>query len=383
MCGAMRIGIDTLFLDGRERSSLAYFVIAFVEAMVQYSDRHRLVLLTSPSTAMFFKSLPAGSVDVVNCPVSNETRLARILYQQTRLPLVASKNGIDVLCCLADVAPLWANMPLVLKINTLHHLTTPSSLGMLRSLYRRLMISASARRARLIIANSKTAAVDIERLLGIPRDRIRIIYEAVDDRFAPIVDRAALQPKLRERYGIDDQYLLFVSALYRYKRLDTLIRAFKALEATNRWSGLLVVVGPDPHRERRKLEDLCDRLAITGRVRFLGSVDNEKLRELYGGASVFVYPSAAETFGKPLVEAMRCGTPIVASNRGSIPDVTAGAALLVDPDDAEGMANEIHRLITDEELRTRLRGIGLARGQDFSMRAVAQRFTNVIEEAVK
>src|SRR6266567_4342592 len=121
----MRIGIDTLFLDGRERSSLANFVVSFVEALVELGTSHQLILFASPSTAKFFNALPPQSVEVIACPVSNEQRFARILFQQLRLTGLIARHRIDVLCCLADVAPLRARVPVVLKINSLHHFTAP------------------------------------------------------------------------------------------------------------------------------------------------------------------------------------------------------------------------------------------------------------------
>src|SRR5256885_616810 len=120
----MRIGIDTLFLDGREKSSLAQFVVAFVAAMVGQSRQHRLVLFTSPTTSRFFDQLPPQSIELVSCPVSNENRVARILFQQVRLPSLIRRQKIDVMCCLADVAPIATKIPIVLKVNTLHHFTT-------------------------------------------------------------------------------------------------------------------------------------------------------------------------------------------------------------------------------------------------------------------
>jgi glycosyltransferase involved in cell wall biosynthesis len=244
------------------------------------------------------------------------------------------------------------------------------------------MIGASARKARLVIANSRPAAADVQKLLGVPQERIRLVYEAVDDYFAPCPDQAQVARALRDRYGISNRFLLFVSALYRYKNLDALIRAFGPLVATGRWTGDLVVVGPDPHGDRQRSEDLATSLKVGDRVKFLGAVPNENLRDLYCGASAFVYPSASETFGKPIVEAMRCGTPIVAAARGSIPDIAAGAALLVDPDDTDALGAAIVRLLGDEHLRKDLRELGLKRGQDFSWRMVARGFTEVLEEAV-
>jgi len=350
--------------------------------MLHDSQQHRLVLFASHATARLFDRLPARSVEFVICPTSNENPVARILYQQFRLPTLVARHRIDVLCSLADVAPLRVKVPVVLKVNSLHHFTTPKAIGMFRSIYRRLMIGASARRARFVVANSRPAASDIQTLLGVSADRIRLIYEAVDDCFAPCEDQVRLAQLLRERYRITDRYLLFVSALYRYKNLNSLIRALGSLVDTGRWTGSLVVAGPDPHSNRDDSEQLAIRLGVADRVTFLGAVPNEHLRELYCGAAVLVYPSASETFGKPIVEAMRCGTPVVASNRGSIPDVAAGAALLIDPDDSEALANAVVQLLEDSDLRTRLRDIGLKRGAEFSWRSVAIGFTKVLEEAV-
>jgi glycosyltransferase involved in cell wall biosynthesis len=378
----LRIGIDTLFLDGRNRSSLANFVIAFVDAVVQLATPHQLILFASPSTAKFFPPLPRESVEVIACPVSNERRLARILFQQLRLPRLIASRHVDVLCCLADVAPLRTNVPVVLKVNSLHHFTAPDSLGFARRSYRHLMIGASARRARYVIANSRSTAADVEALLGVESQRIRLVYEAVDDSFGPCVDQSRVKRALRERHGISGEYLLFVSALYSYKNLDQLIRAFKVLIDDGGWTGELIVVGSDPHGRKVHSERLAADLGITPLVRFLGDIDNVNLPDLYCGASVFVYPSASETFGKPIVEAMRCGSPIVAADRGSIPDIAAGAALLVDPDDTQSVARAIQRLLSDQELRIRLRDIGLKRGQDFSWRRVALGFIEALEAAV-
>jgi glycosyltransferase involved in cell wall biosynthesis len=233
-----------------------------------------------------------------------------------------------------------------------------------------------------VVANSKPTAEDIRRFLRIPDERIRLVYEAAEDGFTPCRESAQVTELLKLRYGISDKYLLFVSALYKYKRLDALIEALGVLVARGQWAGSLVVAGPDPHRDQSRLIHLARRLAVADRVKFLGSVENEHLRELYCGASVFVYPSASETFGRPVVEAMRCGAPIVAADKGSIPDIAAGAALLIDPDDIEEIANAIVRLLTDDRLRRRLRDIGLKRGQDFSWRSVAIGFSKVLEEAV-
>lgn len=376
----LRVGIDTLFLDGRTRSSLANFVVELTNGLVATADDEMYVLFVSPLTEKLFAHL-ADRVELVRCAVGNDKVYQRIVFQQFALPVLIRRRHIDVMCCLADVAPVATGAPIVLKVNTLHHYLTPSALGRARAAYRRVMVKASTKKARLVIANSRATAEAIERLLRVPPTRLRLVYEAVDDVFAPIDDPTTLASRLLERYGISTPYLLFVSVLYPYKNLDMLIRAFATVTESDGWSGKVVVAGSDPFGTQRSSAALAADLNLSDRVVFLGDVPQADLRDLYGGATAFVYPSASETFGKPILEAMRCGTPVVASTAGSIPEIAGGAALLFAPSDPEQLAMRLRELIRDAALRDRLRAAGLKRSADFTWTAVARGFRAAIHEA--
>jgi glycosyltransferase involved in cell wall biosynthesis len=243
------------------------------------------------------------------------------------------------------------------------------------------MVKASAQRARIVVANSHATANDLRRFLKVPAGRVRLIYEAVDEIFAPISDRDALAAKLATRFSIAEPYLLFVSALYPYKNLNELIRAFAVLSRQHRWNGLLIVAGSDPFGARSESEALARSLGIDQRIRFLGNVPNPELRELYCGAEALVYPSASETFGKPIVEAMRCGTPVIASSAGSIPEIAGDAAMLLDSLAPEVFAARVHELLTDRREQDRLGRAGKTRATAFSWEAVAKGFRAALLEA--
>jgi glycosyltransferase involved in cell wall biosynthesis len=376
----LRVGIDTLFLDGRTRSSLANFVIELTNELVASAEGEAYVVFVSPLTEKLFAHL-ADRVELVRCAVGNDRVFRRILFQQLALPVLIRRHHIDVMCCLADVAPVAATAPIVLKVNTLHHYLTPSALGRARSAYRRVMVKASVLKARLVIANSRSTVEAIERLLRVPGPRLRLVYEAVDDVFAPPDDRTALALRLAQRYGLSGPYLLFVSVLYPYKNLDVLIRAFATLTESGGWKGALVVAGSDPFGTRPASEALAGALNLRDRVVFLGHVPQADLCDLYGGATAFVYPSASETFGKPILEAMRCGTPVVASTAGAIPEIADGAALLFQPSDSNELAARLSEIIRDSALRSRLQEAGFKRSGDFTWAAVAQGFRAAIQDA--
>lgn len=376
----LRIGIDTLFLDGRTQSSLANFVVELTGGLVATADDEVYTLFVSPLTEMLFANM-AGHVELVRCPAGNDKVFQRVVFQQVALPFLIRRHRIDIMCCLADVAPIASPAPIVLKVNTLHHYLTPAALGRARALYRRIMVKASARKARLVIANSQATAEALEKLLRIRPSRLRLVYEAVDEVFAPIHDRTMLAARLAQRYGISVPYLLFVSVLYPYKNLDMLIRAFAILSASEGWNGKLVVAGSDPYGTRRSSEALATAVNVGDRLMFLGDVSQAHLRDLYCGATAFVYPSTSETFGKPIVEAMRCRTPVVASNAGSIPEIADAAALLFEPSDPEQLALRLSELIGDASLRDRLGDAGLKRSADFSWEAVVRGFRAAIREA--
>ena len=375
----MRVGIDTLFLDGQP-SSLANFVRELTSRLVQGAGDDEYAVFATRRVQRLLADIGGPQARFVTCALGNEAIIPRILYQQSWLPVLVHRHRIDVMCCLADVAPIGVRVPIVLKVNTLHHYTTPEALGQWRRWYRTAMIRASARKAKVIVANSRANAADIEKYLHVPSSRIRLVYEAVDETFTPQERGGQLWNRLASKFAISPPYVLFVSALYPYKNVDVAIRALALLHEQDGWPGSLVIAGADLFGTQAASEALGQRLGVLDRVRFLGPVPQRDLPDLYSGASVFVYPSASETFGKPVIEAMRCATPIVASNAGSIPEITQGAAILVDPSDAPGIARAIHDLLIDQSLRDRLIAAGHRRSSDFSWDSVADGFRAALRE---
>jgi glycosyltransferase involved in cell wall biosynthesis len=210
------------------------------------------------------------------------------------------------------------------------------------------------RAADAIIAVSRHTKRDIIELYGAPAQKIHVIYEGIDERFSP-VDAAGVEA-VRQKYTIERPYLLMVGTLEPRKNHVAALHALARLKADG-FPHCLVIAGGhgwlfDP------IQSLVGELQLTPDVIFTGRVPDEDLPALYSGADSFLMPSLYEGFGFPVLEAMACGTPVVCSNVSSLPEVAGDAALLVDPEDEDALAQAVGRVLADPEMSAQLRSRG-------------------------
>lgn len=375
----MKIAIDTLFEHATEPSSAVDYLVNLASYLPQLGPEHEYYLLVSGRSAFRYEALRRANVHLVDCFASNDRRALRILSVQTIVPWRMSQLGIDLLFSAGNVCPWWGSFCRVLKINTLHHYRTPEAIGRIRSLYRRYAFEASAKRADTIMANSASTRDDICHFLRVPEEKVKVVWEAADESF----NRADVetQNSVRQRVGLERPYLLFASTLWPYKNAHTLIRAYSRLCQRPEINADLVFAGRiDDSAYKRDLEALVEKEKLGTRVHFLGFVPNREMPPLYSAAEAFVYPSLSETFGKPLVEAMRCQVPVIASNTSCIPEIAGDGALLVDPNNVEELATAMYRVLTEPDLRSELVERGRKRSEVFSWRASARQTLDLFEE---
>lgn len=375
----MKIAIDTLFERATDPSSAADYLVNLATYLPKVGPQHSYYLLVGHRAFERFSCMQRENVSLVDCVVSNEHRGLRILIQQSLIPWHMRRLKLDVLFAPGNVCPIVGDFCRVLKINTMHHYRTPKMIGYLKSSYRTVAFSRSARVADCIMANSRSTRDDICNFLGVNDKKVKIVWEAVDDCFKPTsTEQINL---LRRHYGLDREYILFSSTLWPYKNPETLIRAFAKVVIEKGLDYDLVLAGrTDSTSYEAQLKQLAAQTGVGDRIRFLGFVLNRDMPPLYSGARLFVYPSLSETFGKPLVEAMRCGVPIVASDASCIPEVLGGAGLLVSPLDVDQMARAIHCASIDASLRGELTSLGFERSKGFTWQAAANKTLAAIEE---
>ncbi len=224
-----------------------------------------------------------------------------------------------------------------------------------------------ARTADHIIAVSESTKNDLVTHLAADPSRITVIHEGVTPDFRP--RPADQQEAVRTKYRLRRPFVLFVGAISRRKNVATLLRAFAAVAPRTDLD--LVLAGRPGYGHDREMAPL-ENLGIADRVHTIGFVPDGELPALYSAATLFAFPSFYEGFGIPLLEAMACGTPIVASNTSSIPEVVGEAAILVRPTDADQLAEAIVRAAQDQSVRERLRRLGLERVKQFTWERAAR-----------
>lgn len=244
----------------------------------------------------------------------------------------------------------------------------------------RRFVPWSVRRAVRVVAVSDHAREDLLRSFpDLDPDRVAVVRNGVAADFTPDPDADA---HAAERFGFDPGYILFLGALQPRKNLERLLEAYAILRERRPQTPALVLAGA-AKGDTTALDERVDRLGLTGAVERIGYVDDvDGLRALYGAASVFAFPSLYEGFGLPIVEAMACGTPVLASDATALPETAGGAALLVDPHAPAAIADGLARLLDDADLRARLVAAGRERAATLTWQSAAERLVGVWQDAL-
>ena len=267
----------------------------------------------------------------------------------------------------------------VVAIHDCIHLMFPQYLPNRLALgYAKASIAMAAKRATRVMTVSETSKRDIIELFGTAPEKIDVIYNSYDERFGD-KPRDEDVSRVRERYQLEDDFILYAGNVKPHKNLERLIEAFHIVRKRGLDRVKLVMIGDDISKYA-SLRRAVHRHQLHKHVRFLGYLPEGTLAAMYRLAGVFVFPSLYEGFGLPPLEAMASGTPVVTSNVSSLPEVAGDAALLVDPYDPEAIADGIYRVLTDRALHADLRLKGLARAQHFSWETSVRRVRQIYGE---
>jgi len=352
------IGLNLVFLVPGETGGMEVYARELIEAMVAVAPGLRITAFVNREAA---EARWTDTVPTVTVPVRARRRAEWVRGEQALLPGLAARAGVDLLHSLASTAPARGRFRRVATIHDLHYRTVPEAHLGLVGLGMRVLVPLAARRSQLVITGSETSRSELVSLLGVAAEKIQVIPHGVGTQ--PRVE-ALPEGELRGRLGLGDRpVVLSVSAKRPHKNLPRLIEALAAVPAPER--PVLVVPGyPTSHED--ELRRQAARLGVTEDLRLLGWVDAEELEGLYEAAVCVVYPTLAEGFGLPVLEAMRRGVPVACSGTGAVREVAAGGALLFDPLRTDAITAAMQTLLADRSERERLRAAGLARAAQFT-----------------
>jgi glycosyltransferase involved in cell wall biosynthesis len=312
---------------------------------------------------------------LLGSPVPLTRNLFKVWFEQVALPLACRNEGVDIVHVPYFAPPLVGGARTVVTIHDLIPLVLPAyrESAWVR-LYTRL-VAAGARRAAAIVTDSQSSRDDILHLLGVPSSQVHVVYLAADEMFRPVGDASEME-KVQHKHGLPQEYVLYLGGFDQRKNVSTLLAAYAALEKGVSDQAKLVIAGQLPSRDTDFFPDprrLVQTWGLGDKVLFLDWVPEEDKPALYRGATLFVYPSLYEGFGLPVLEAMSCGTAVIASHAASLPEIVGEGAVLFDPHDVEGLAEAITTLLQDLDRRERLAAEGLERARFFSwQKTVAQ-----------
>ncbi len=247
-------------------------------------------------------------------------------------------------------------------------------------LFWRLKQNIAIRQASLILTVSENAKEQIIEYFGLSESRLRVITEAARAIFMVLPHDERMNEALqRHHLKTDEKFLLYVGGISPHKNLNTLIDAFQRLDDIK-----LILVGDykdDPFFSAYpSLKKQVEELGLTENIIFAGFVEDIDLAYLYNAAALVVLPSLEEGFGLPAVEAMACGTPVAASNRGSLPEVLGEAGVFFEPLDVKNMADVIKQILGDEKRRAEMSRIGLNRSKQFMWKKAATDLLAIFKE---
>lgn len=360
-----RVGLNLLYLVPGETGGTETYARSLVPALAEARPDVELVAFLTRDALARLGPAPFGErVRVV--PVRGRGVAGRVTAEQLHLPRLARRHGIELLHSLGSTGPARPRMPSVLTLHDVIYATHPEAHTRLMRLGLRFLVPLSARSADRVIAVSEAAAGEIRRVLDVPRDRIDVVQEG-----GRTPGPATPERELRSRLELGDaQLVLSVSARRPHKNLNRLLEAFAGLPE----GPLLVLPGyATPFDDA--LGGYIARLGLEGRVRLLGWVSDADLEGLYGAARCFAFPSLAEGFGLPVLEAMQRGVPVACSQASSLPEVAGDAVRYFDPLDVADIRGAVAELLEDEVLRSRLAAAGRERARLFSWeRAAAETF---------
>ncbi len=369
----MRIGLNLLPVRQGIGGTWNY-IEGLLGALAQHSGDHEYVVFATSSSEALVPKHPRFRT--VSVPVPATIRPARILYEHTLLRGNVRGARLDCLHHVFGTLPLAAGLPTVVTIYDLIEFERPSDFGPVKRRYLRVMRRRAAERATILAPMSHSTATDLQNRLGVEPERMQVVLPALAEEFAP--QSTARIRQIREQWSLPSEFWLAVGDPLPRKNLPRLLEALAVLRGSRAGAWPLVIRGTadDELRERAR------ELGLDGHVFYLPQLSTSDMAALYGAASALVFPSHFEGGGLPLVEALACGCPVVASDIATTHEFAGEAAITFDPARTDSMAAAMLRCEEDASARRERAALGLGMSGPHRPAAVASSCVLAYERAL-
>lgn len=354
----MRIGVNTRFLLSTKMEGFGWYTYETISRIVVNHPEHEF---------LFFFDRPFDKKFIFS---SNVTPV--VLYPPARHPIlfkiwfnVSVTRALHNYKCDAFISPdgylsLKTNLPQLAVIHDLNFEHFPQDIPRNALNYLKKFFPKFAQKAARICTVSEYSKMDIVKTYNVPSSKIDVTHNGVSDVFSPLPEER--QQSIRNEFTKGQPYILFVGAIHKRKNLARLIAAFERIKKDTNLPHHLLIVGEPMWNSQQVTVDKSMKAFIS----FTGHLDLSKLAAVMASADVFAFVSYFEGFGIPLLEAMKAGTPVLAGNKTSLPEIGGEAALYCDPFDVADIYDKLYELLTDDKLRSELISKGLNRAALFS-----------------
>jgi glycosyltransferase involved in cell wall biosynthesis len=383
----MKIGIDIRVIGKNRTGDEAYF-FNLVKGLSEIDGENEYHLYTDrdpEKDARLTEEIARMNLGL-NFKIEFIKRTNRFLWNLCHLPMYLQKNPVDIYHT-QYIVPFW--LPKRIKlVTTIHDISFnyfPEYIKKSDLFFLKKFIPRSVWKADRVIAVSKYSRDDISKFYHLPDEKVDYTYNGVDfERFNQNFSDDQKEI-VREKYSLPEKFLLYIGTLQPRKNIPALIEAFSALmEKYDQKDLKLVIAGNrDARNFDRKIDEMIDRKVLKGKVIFSGWVDEEDKPTIYKLAECFAFPSLYEGFGIPIAEAMAAGIPVVSSNKTSLPEVGGEGVLLVDPENKEEFAENIYKILTEENFRADLVKKGVEQVRKFSWQGTAEKTLKIYKQLVE
>ncbi len=366
----MRIGINARNILPGKLEGFGHYSLEVISRIVQRHPEHQFVLFFDRKVVLPFEKTP--NVEIVTVFPPTRHPLLWVWWFNFALPKQFKKHQIDFFWSPDGYLSLRTDVPQMATIHDINFEHHPEDMPANVSKYFRQYFPQFAAKAQHILTVSNYSKTDLVKTYLVPESKITAIHNGVSGVYQPLAEDEKIS--IQQEITQGRPYILFVGSLHPRKNVQRLLSAFDRLSGEFP-SVDLVIVGSAMWKE--KFLTIPEK--ISNRLHFTGHLPLDKLAKVMGAADIFAFVPYFEGFGIPVVEAMRCGIPILAANTTSLPEVAENAAIYCDPFSVDDITAQLRELLKNPTLRTQLAQIGLERSQQFSWDKTAEQVWEAIE----